>query len=152
MTSQSHFEPSRADVLDQKMMRIIFAGLLVIVAMVGMHRLSGADETGASKPVLASAQFYLSGDQRSGATLRDADQDIVAQFQPGEGGLIETMGTVIQRQRKRHQVDDVQPIIARLHGPRQLSLFDPATGQSYNMSSYGDDNVDQLLRYLHELQ
>ena len=135
--------------MEQKAMRIITVGLMVILAMVAYHQWSGGSaEVAQPLPVLKQNTVYLNGTHQGGPLLRDADKSMIAEFDAGDGGFFEPLITVINRQRTRHAADLDQPIIARLHSEKHLTVFDPETGQTYNLASYGDQNVDRLITYL----
>lgn len=151
MNTQTRGTPNSREVLDQRLMRVIFASLVLLVAVVAHHTYSKPqDAEAASLAVLQEKTVYLAGDLRTGTVLENEDQELIAQFAPGEGGLLETLGTVLRRQRLRHNVTEKTPVVARLHGPRTLTLFDPATGHSYNMATYGSENIDRIVKYLIE--
>lgn len=135
--------------MEQKAMRVITAGLVCILGLVAYHQWFGGNTDVAEPlPVLKQNTVYLNGTQTGGTLIRDVDQAMIAEFAAGEGGFFETLITVIKRQRDRHSANQDQPIIARLHSEKHLTVFDPETGQTYNLASYGDQNVDRLITYL----
>lgn len=149
MSTKTQKNMSSREILDQRFMRIIFAGLVLIVAMVAIHMQSKPNvPQSAQYPILEERAVYLEGHPREGTVVQDENQETIAEFGPGEGGLLETLGTVIRRQRSKHNVTEKTPVLARLHGPRNLTLFDPSTGHSYNMASYGSQNIDHIIKFL----
>ena len=153
MTVQATEAIDRKDLLDQRLMRAIFFGLAIIVALVAHH--TSTERLSADPPqsgLLQETIVYIDGHPREGTIMRDADLELIAEFAPGEGGILETLSTVLRRQRLRHEVTADTPIVARLYEGGQLSLFDPTTRHSYNMTSYGSDNVAQIIDFLLESQ
>ncbi|MEO0944190.1 MAG: photosynthetic complex assembly protein PuhC [Pseudomonadota bacterium] len=139
----------RREVFDQRFMRVIFAGLVLLVALVAFHVNSSeppAEEL-AQEP-LRSGKVYIETDPRQGTWLYDEDRELIARFDAGGGGILETMGTVLNRQRSLHSDASDQPVEARLFERGRVTIFDPATGHTYNMSSYGSDNVGQIIKYV----
>lgn len=151
MTARAPELTDRKDYLDQRLMRAIFIGLAVIVVLVAHHTYTEPlDVQPRQNDILRERIVYIDGHPREGTVLRNADRELIVEFAPGEGGILETLGTVLRRQRLRHDIAVHAPIVARLYKDEQLSLFDPTTRHSYNMTSYGSDNVAQIVEFLLE--
>ncbi|MEM6385376.1 MAG: photosynthetic complex assembly protein PuhC [Pseudomonadota bacterium] len=144
-------EPSRKELLDQRLMRVIFFGLATLLVLVAFHTYSGSPRAETQYgEILQEKAVFLDAHPRQGTVLLNADRELIAEFAPGDGGLLETLGTVLRRQRLRHDAPADTPVMARLHEGNQLSLFDPTTRHSYNMTSYGNNNVAQIIEFMIE--
>jgi len=134
-------------------MSTILVGLLGLLIALALHQLFGGKAFTANQlPILQQNTVFLHSDSRSGTFVRNENLNTIVHFETGEGGFFEVFSTVINRQRMRKNADLDQPIIARLHSARHLTVFDPATAQTYNLASYGDNNIDQLIQYLMDVQ
>lgn len=141
----------KKDILDQRLMQTIFMGLCLIVVLVAIH-MSKERELSNTEPldVLQERTVHLSSSPRQGTVIRDAQSQVIARFEPGDGGIFEVLGAVLERQRLRQKAAHDAPIVVRLHEGRHVSLLDPVTGHSYKMASYGRDNIEHIIEHLIE--
>ncbi|MEM1387303.1 MAG: photosynthetic complex assembly protein PuhC [Pseudomonadota bacterium] len=136
---------SPAEVIDGKMMRIIFFGLTVIVAMVGLHQITKADTLYVpAGEVTDEAMVFIAAGPHGDISVRDSENELLVEYTASAGGLLTTLHTVIGRERLRYNTDPSEPVIFRIRDDTKLSLYDPSTGREYSLSSYGRDNVAKI--------
>ncbi|MEM1004620.1 MAG: photosynthetic complex assembly protein PuhC [Pseudomonadota bacterium] len=149
MTQRNRHGSDARELLDYKLMRAIFFGLICIVCLVAAHQVSKTDDVRPPGADIAQeTAVFIVSNPREGTVLKTARHEVIVEFAPGDGGVFEMLGTVIKRQRARHNADPDIPIMIRLHNTQKVTLFDPAIDQTYNLSSYGRDNVDQIVEHL----
>ncbi|MEM9320931.1 MAG: photosynthetic complex assembly protein PuhC [Pseudomonadota bacterium] len=133
---------TRRDILDERAMRIIALGLLLITALVAWHQVWGSDpDTGNLGPVLEERSIVLRYHPESGTVVSETSGAVIEEFASGEGGILEMLAVVIGRDRMRFAGAPAAPITLRLREGGQLSVFDAETGREINMASYGQDNI-----------
>lgn len=137
------------DRADQRIMRAIFALLLCVTGLIAFHQWTDRDPSGRiDLPIIRQQSVILQGDLKTGTTISTPAGETLTFLPKGEGGFLETLATVIKRGRLTHGASQDAPIVTRLHAKTHLTVLDPETGQIYNLSSYGQDNIDHLITHL----
>ena len=89
-------------------------------------------------PVLAERQIVLNG-TGNGAHITAPDGAII--HSTPDGGFIAAVRQGLFFERRRHGLTDNSPITVTRFANGRLSLSDPATGWSVELTSFGADNL-----------
>lgn len=145
MESSVHAAPER---IPRWLVRSIGGMLIVVLATVGLMRLSGFSPT--IEPPAALAQRTLAfADAPDGAVrVTDATSgELLAELR-GEQGFLRGVLRGLARDRRAHTVGQAPPYVLSLHADGRLLITDPQTGQRIDLASFGPDNAAVFARWL----
>ena len=132
----------RREILDERAMRIIALALLLITLLVAGHQMWGSDQPSQiGGEILQERSVAFRFEPERGTEIIGTNGNVIASFGSGDGGILEMLAVVIDRNRLRFSPATSDQIIVRLRNGGRVSIFDPATGQEINMASYGEDNI-----------
>lgn len=147
-TTRIHARPD--EIVPRVLVRLMFALVLVILALVTVARLTDRplEARPAEGPAIAERLIYLSGDASGAARVLDANGTLLARFGPDAGGFVAGIDRVIRHERDKRGLSQATPVALILREGNRLSLSDPATGWSAELMGFGPDNLRVFARLL----
>jgi putative photosynthetic complex assembly protein len=146
--SQIH---AKADeVIPTVLLRLVFALVLSVLALVTVAKLSGRplEAVPTQTEVIRERAIYLSGDASGAARVLDQNGATLAEFSAEKGGFIAGVERVLHRERGKHGVETTGPVLLQLRQGNRLSIKDPSTGWSAELMGFGADNTRSFARLL----
>ncbi|MEM6440407.1 MAG: photosynthetic complex assembly protein PuhC [Pseudomonadota bacterium] len=133
---------------DLKMMRGVAALVAAALIFTAAHVLTGRSP--GYSPGLDIARPAIEGERTLGiasspggaALVVDADGAEIARFGEGEANFISMMHRALLFERDKVGAERDAPVRVRWRGGARWSIYDPATGDEYDLASYGPQNVD----------
>lgn len=149
-TDQTRIRTQPGEIVPTLLVRIIFALLLSILALVTVAKLSGRplESTPPQTEVIRERVVYISGDMSGAARVLDETGTVLASFASDKGGFVAGVERVLYRERMKHGVDVTGPVLLQLREGNRLSLLDPSTGWSAELMGFGADNIRSFARLL----
>lgn len=145
MESSVHAAPER---IPRWLVRSIGGMLVVVLATVGLMRLSGFSPT-IEPPAMLAQRTLAFADAPDGAVrVTDATSgELLAELR-GEQGFLRGVLRGLARDRRAHTVGQAPPYVLSLHADGRLLITDPQTGQRIDLASFGPDNAAVFARWL----
>ncbi len=149
-THPPRMRPDTDEIVPTLLVRIIFALLLAILALVTVAKLSGRplEATAPDTAIIQQRAIYLSGDMSGAALVLDETGTVLAEFGSDKGGFVAGVERVLFRERTKYGVDPHGPVLLQLREGNRLSLTDPSTGWSAELMGFGADNTRSFARLL----
>ena len=144
------FRTPSHELIPRWMIRAVVTLLLMVLALVSFARLTDRPLVAvpAQTPVEAERLVILSVTPGGETTILEADGSLIETLPAHKAGFISGMTRVIDRERVKHNIDPATPIAIQQRGGGRLTLFDPATGWSAELASYGENNTSAFARLL----
>lgn len=143
---------ARADEqIPKVMLRMMFALVLVVLALVTVATLSGRaleSTPDYDTAVIRERVIYLSGDTTGAATVRDESGAVLHEFSPEKGGFIAGIERVIYRERMKRGITENGPVLLQLREGNRLSITDPTTDWTAELMGFGATNIRSFARLL----
>ncbi|MEM6373306.1 MAG: photosynthetic complex assembly protein PuhC, partial [Pseudomonadota bacterium] len=132
------------------MIRAVLALILSILALVTLARLTDHPLMAVPEdtPVVAERLVTLTAANNGATTVTAPDGTLIEEIASRDAGFISGMARVIERERMKHNIDPATPIAIQLREKGRISLYDPATGWSAELASYGASNTRAFAKLL----
>lgn len=141
MTQSEHIPPQA----------LIAAGLLVTfslsLAAIGRFTGIGTLDTPQAEPV-RTLELRFDDAQDGGVLVLHADRTLLTKLAPGTNGFTRGVVRSLVRHRRMGKIKADPPFKLVLWSDHRLTLTDPATTQSIDLSGFGRDNVRAFARLL----
>lgn len=142
MTNTSHETLRERDreMIPKPLLRLMLGLVLTSLALVSFAVWSGRAPTGQPKtsPVTAERQIVIETGGAKAVTLFDADGTFLTHLD--HGGFITVIGNGLDRARTVARVSENAPVTLARHQNGRLSLSDPETGWTVELTNFGSDN------------
>ena len=142
MTNTSHETLRERDreMIPKPLLRLMLGLVLTSLALVSFAVWSGRPPTGQPKtsPVTAERQIIIQTGGAKAVTLYDADGTFLTHLD--HGGFITVIGNGLDRARTVARVSQNAPVTLARHQNGRLSLSDPETGWTVELTNFGSDN------------
>lgn len=150
MADTTRMDAPKDELIPRIFLRLAIALVLGILALVTVFRLTDQPLQAVPDlgPVLQERAVVIETERDGATRVLEADGRLIVALAPNEGGFINGMERVIARQRLKQGLPNAGPVVVRLSEGDRLSIFDPATGWSTELSSYGADNLRAFARLL----
>lgn len=151
MQTRQQLYHARADeLIPTILLRLMFALVLSILALVAVATLSGRplESTPANGPIIKQRAIYLSGEVTGAARVLDHNGAVLAEFSAEKGGFIAGIERVVHRERMKSGIDQQGPVLLQLREGNRLSITDPSSGWSAELMGFGATNARSFARLL----
>jgi putative photosynthetic complex assembly protein len=142
MTNASHqiLRERDKEMIPTPLLRLMLALVLASLLLVSWAVLTGRTPTGQPKasPVTAERELIIRTGGAKAVTLFDADGTFLTHLE--HGGFVTVIGNGLDRARTVARVSGDAPVVLARHQNGRLSLTDPATGWSVELTAFGSDN------------
>jgi putative photosynthetic complex assembly protein len=142
MTHASHelLRERDRDMIPTPLLRLMLALVVASLLLVSGAVLTGRTPTGQPKdsPVTAERQLVIKTGGAKAVTLYDADGTFLTHLD--HGGFVTVIGSGLDRARTVARVGQDAPVTLARHENGRLTLTDPATGWSVELTAFGSDN------------
>ncbi len=152
MTNASHeiLRERDREMIPKPLVRLMLALALSVLAIVSLAVATGRAPTGAPKdsPVTAERQLVIRTGGAKSVTLYAPDGTLLQQMD--HGGFVTVIGSGLDRARLVARVPDDMPVTLARHENGRLTLSDPATGWSVELTAFGSGNEAAFAALLDE--
>ncbi len=127
------------------------AGLLLVASLVaaGVGRVTGVGRQAIPEAAVVRTMELRFGDAPDGGVIvTGANGEPVTQLDPGTNGFIRGVMRSLVRSRRLDRVQDDPPFRLTLWADNRLTIGDPATGESIELTGFGRDNRAAFARLL----
>ena len=142
MTHASHeiLRERDREMIPTPLLRLMLALVVASLLLVSWAVLTGRTPTGQPKdsPVTAERQMIIKTGSAKAVTLYDADGTFLTHLE--HGGFVTVIGSGLDRARTVARVGQDAPVTLARHENGRLTLTDPATGWSVELTAFGSDN------------
>lgn len=131
------------DAVSRNLMRGILVLLITILSLVAYARVTDRplEAVPVRGDILQERVLLIEGDITGAAQITDTETGAVVDYASGEAVFITTIERVLRRVRESHAADLAAPFHLRERAGGTLSVYDPATGEEVQLSSFGPDNI-----------
>ncbi len=130
---------------------LIAAGLLIastfVIAGIGRYTQLGASRRPAATVVRSVDLRFLDAED-GGVEVTYADGRPLTRLEPGTNGFIRGVLRSLARARRHQRVEVDPPFRLALWSDHRITIDDPATGRSVDVSGFGRDNSGAFARLL----
>ena len=142
MTHASHdlLRERDRDMIPTPLLRLMLALVAASLLLVSGAVLTGRAPTGQPQesPVTADRQLVLKTGGAKSVTLYDADGSFLTHLD--HGGFVTVVASGLDRARTVARVGQDVPVTLARHENGRLTLTDPATGWTVELTAFGSDN------------
>jgi putative photosynthetic complex assembly protein len=142
MTNASHelLRERDRELIPTPLLRMMLALVIASLLIVSWAVLTGREPTGQPKasPVTAERQLVIKTGGAKAVTLYEADGTFLAHLD--HGGFVTVIGNGLDRARTVARVAPDAPVTLARHENGRLTLSDPETGWSVELTAFGADN------------
>lgn len=142
MTHASHgiLRERDSEMIPRPLLRLTMALVVASLLLVSWAVLTGRTPTGQPKesPVTAERQLIIKTGGAKAVTLYDAGGSFLTHLD--HGGFVTVIGSGLDRARTVARAGDNVPVTLARHENGRLTLTDPATGWSVELTVFGSDN------------
>lgn len=148
--TSTNFRAAPHDLVPRWMIRAVLALILSVLGLVSIARLTDRPliAVPADTPIIAERLVSLKAANNGATTVTAPDGSLIEEIPSREAGFISGMARVIERERLKHNVDPATPIAIQMRDTGRITLYDPATGWSAELASYGASNTQAFARLL----
>jgi putative photosynthetic complex assembly protein len=151
MTHASHelLRERDREMIPTPLLRLMLALVVASLLLVSGAVLTGRTPTGQPKdsPVTAERQLVIKTGGAKAVTLYDADGTFLTHLD--HGGFVTVIGSGLDRARTVARVGQDAPVTLARHENGRLTLTDPATKWSVELTAFGSDNEAAFAALLH---
>lgn len=139
-TSQRSSREPEKDLIPAPLLRLMFALVVASLALVSYAVYSGRPHIGTpvASPVVAERQIIIRSGGAQAVTLLEPDGTEIAHMD--HGGFIAVIANGIDRARTVARVDPGLPVTLARHANGRLTVTDPATDWTVELTVFGADN------------
>jgi putative photosynthetic complex assembly protein len=142
MTNASHeiLRERDREMVPKPLLRMMLALVIASLTLTSWAVWMGVPPTGQPKasPVTQERQLVIRTGGAKAVTLYDASGAFLAHLD--HGGFVTVVGSGLDRARTIHHVGQDVPVTLARHQNGRLTLTDPATGWSVELTAFGSDN------------
>ncbi len=142
MTDASHqiLRQRDREMIPAPLLRLMLALVIASLALVSFAVVTGRQPTGQPKdsPVIAERQLIIKTGGAKAVTLYDAAGTLLSHLD--HGGFVTVIGSGLDRARTVARVAQNTPVTLARHENGRLTITDPATGWSVELTGFGSDN------------
>jgi putative photosynthetic complex assembly protein len=142
MTNASHeiLRERDREMIPKPLLRMMLALVIASLALTSWAVWTGRTPTGQPKesPVTQERQLVIKTGGAKAVTLYDANGTFLTHLD--HGGFVTVIGSGLDRARIVHRVGQDEPVTLARHANGRLTITDPATGWSVELTAFGSDN------------
>jgi putative photosynthetic complex assembly protein len=142
MTNASHelLRERDREMIPPPLLRMMLALVIASLLLVSWAVWTGREPTGKpeASPITAERQLVIKTGGAKAVTLYDADGSFLTHLD--HGGFVTVIGSGLDRARTVARVGQDAPVTLARHQNGRLTLTDPATGWSVELTAFGSDN------------
>lgn len=142
MTNASHdlLRERDREMIPKPLLRMMLALVLASLAIVSFAVWTGREPTGkpVPSPVTAERQLVIKTGGAKAVSLYEPDGTLLMHLD--HGGFVTVIGNGLDRARTVARVAGDAPVTLARHANGRLTLDDPATGWSVELTAFGSDN------------
>ncbi len=142
MTNASHevLRERDREMIPTPLVRLMLALVIASLLLVSYAVLTGREPTGQPKDsaVIADRQLIVRTGGAKAVTLYEPDGTLLMHLD--HGGFVTVIGSGLDRARTVSRVSEDAPVTLARHQNGRLTLTDPASGWSVELTAFGSDN------------
>ncbi len=142
MTNASHelLRERDREMIPKPLLRMMLALVIASLLIVSFAVLTGREPTGQPVPstVTAERQLIIKTGGAKAVTLYEPDGTLLMHLD--HGGFVTVIGSGLDRARTVERVGEDVPVTLARHENGRLTLTDPATDWSVELTAFGSDN------------
>ncbi|MEM9307817.1 MAG: photosynthetic complex assembly protein PuhC [Pseudomonadota bacterium] len=147
--SQSQNNAPKRDIIPRGMVLGLAGLVIAVLALVSAAALTGHDPAGQPGQGMVTAErMILLSASSSQVEILDAEGQFIATLSGREAKFVSGLDRAIQRERKRQSVAASKPLRLQMQDGMRLTLTDPLTGWSAELSGFGASKTGTLARLL----
>ena len=138
------------DMIPAPLLRMMLALVIASLLLVSFSVWTGRAQTGHPKDaaVIAERQLIIKTGGAKAVTLYDTDGNLLEHLD--HGGFVTVIGSGLDRERTVHGVSKDLPVTLTRRANGRLTVTDPATGWSVELTVFGSDNEAAFAKLLPE--
>jgi putative photosynthetic complex assembly protein len=91
--------------------------------------------------IISSKLIYIEQSDDLATQILNENGDILVEYARGEQSFVSTVLTVINRDRRKRNLDTTGPVILQQKENGRLSIFDPSSQKELDLMGFGEDNI-----------
>ena len=91
--------------------------------------------------IISSKLIYIEQSDDLATKILNENGDILVEYARGEQSFVSTVLTVINRDRRKRNLDTTGPVILQQKENGRLSIFDPSSQKELDLMGFGEDNI-----------
>jgi putative photosynthetic complex assembly protein len=91
--------------------------------------------------IISSKVIYIEQSHDLATKILNENGDILVEYARGEQSFVSTVLTVINRDRRKRNLDTTGPVILQQKENGRLSIFDPSSQKELDLMGFGEDNI-----------
>jgi putative photosynthetic complex assembly protein len=91
--------------------------------------------------IISSKLIYIEQSDDLATQILNENGDILVEYAIGEQSFVSTVLTVINRDRRKRNLDTTGPVILQQKENGRLSIFDPSSQKELDLMGFGEDNI-----------
>ena len=97
--------------------------------------------TPADTPIISSKLIYIVKSDDLSTQILDENSAILVEYPKGEETFVSTLLTVVNRDRKKRNIDKSSPLVLQEKDDGRIGVFDPASQEEIDLMAFGEDNI-----------
>ena len=91
--------------------------------------------------IISSKLIYIEQSDDLATKILNENGDILVEYARGEQSFVSTVLTVINRDRRKRNLETTGPVILQQKENGRLSIFDPSSQKELDLMGFGEDNI-----------
>jgi putative photosynthetic complex assembly protein len=142
MTNTSHelLRERDREMIPTPLLRLMLGLVVATLSIVTFAVVTGREPAGQPKasPVIAERQLIIDSGGAQSVTLKSADGTVLSEMD--HGGFIAVIANGLDRARTVARIQGNAPVTLARHANGRLTVTDPATGWTVELTVFGSDN------------
>lgn len=91
--------------------------------------------------IISSKLIYIEQSDDLATKILNENGDVLVEYARGEQSFVSTVLTVINRDRRKRNLDTTGPVILQQKENGRLSIFDLSSQKELDLMGFGEDNI-----------
>jgi putative photosynthetic complex assembly protein len=91
--------------------------------------------------IISSELIYIEQSDDLATKILNENGDVLVEYARGEQSFVSTVLTVINRDRRKRNLDTTGPVILQQKENGRLSIFDLSSQKELDLMGFGEDNI-----------